>query len=48
MGENKSNHGDEFKILTTKKMLQGLPRALAQAKAVDKSENLVSEIRQIT
>ena len=29
-------------------MLQGLPIALAQAKAVDTSENLVNEIRQIT
>ena len=35
------------KILTAKQMLQRLPIALAQVKAVNNSENLLNEIRQI-
>ena len=37
----------EFKILTSKQMLQRLPIALAQVKADNTSENLLNEIRQI-
>ena len=39
--------GTGLKILTPKQMLQGLPIALAQVKAGNKSENLLNEIRQI-
>ena len=35
------------KILPPKQMLQRLPIALAQVKAVNNSENLLNEIRQI-
>ena len=38
----------KFKILTPKQIIQRLPIALAQVKAVDKSEMLLNEIRQIT
>ena len=37
----------KLKVLTPKQMLQRLPRALAQLKAGNNSENLLSEIRQI-
>ena len=37
----------KFKILTPKQIIQRLPIALAQVKAVDKSEMLLNEIRQI-
>ena len=37
----------ELKILTRKKLPQRLPIALAQVKAVNNSENLLNEIRQI-
>ena len=37
-----------IKILTPKQMLQRLPKALAQEKAGNTSENLINEIRQIT
>ena len=37
----------KLKILTPKQMLQRLPIALAQIKAGNNSENLLSEIRQI-
>ena len=37
----------KFKILTPKKIIQRLPIALAQVKAVDKSEMLLNEIREI-
>ena len=36
-----------IKILTPEQMFQRLPISLAQVKADDKSENLLSEIRQI-
>ena len=39
--------GKGLKILTPKQMLQQLPIALAQVKAVNNSENLLNEIRQI-
>ena len=39
--------GKGFKILTPKQILQWLPIALAQVKAVNNSENLLNEIRQI-
>ena len=44
---NKQQKGKEIKILTSKQMLQRLPIALAQVKAGNTSENLLSEIRQI-
>ena len=37
----------QLKILTSKKMFQRLPIALAQVKASNASENLLNEIRQI-
>ena len=40
-------HGKGLKLLTPKLMLQRLPIALAQVKAGNTSENLLSEIRQI-
>ena len=43
----KSIHGGELKILTPKQMLQRLPIALAQVKAGNTSEKLLSEIKQI-
>ena len=39
--------GKGLKILTSKQMLQRLPKALAQVKAGNNSENLLNEIRQI-
>ena len=41
----KATQGKELKILTPKQMLQRLPIALAQVKAGNTSENLLSEIR---
>ena len=41
-----SNHS-KLKILTPKQMLQRLPIALAQVKAVNNSEYLLNEIRSI-
>ena len=35
-------------MLSPKQMLQRLPRALAQVKASNTSENLLNEVRQIT
>ena len=43
----KSIHGEKLKILTPKQMLQRLPIALAQVKAGNTSEKLLSEIKQI-
>ena len=43
----KAKYGRGLKILTTKQMLQRLPKPLAQVKAGNTSENLVNEIRQI-
>ena len=37
----------KLKVLTPKKMLQRLPIALARIKAVNNSESLLNEIRQI-
>ena len=39
--------GKVLKILTPKQMIQRLPTALAQVKAGNNSENLLSELRQI-
>ena len=44
--QNKTT-GTGFKILTPKLMLQRLPIALAQVKAVNNLESLLNEIRQI-
>ena len=38
--------GTGLKIITTKKMLERLPIALAEVKAVNNSERLLNEIRQ--
>ena len=43
----KVKHGTGLKMLTPKQMLQRFSIALAQVKAGDNSENLLSEIRQI-
>ena len=43
----KATHGEGLKILTPKQMLQRLPVALAQVKAVNTSENLLNKICQI-
>ena len=37
----------KLKILTPKQMLQRLPKALAQVKTGNNSENLLNEIRQV-
>ena len=44
--QNKTE-GTGLKILTPKQMLQRLPRALAQVKAVNNSESLLNEIIKI-
>ena len=44
--KNKAS-GKGLKILAHKQMLQRLPKALAQVKAGNNSENLLNEIRQI-
>ena len=43
----KATKGTGLKILTSKKVLQRLPIALAQVKAGNNSESLLNEIRQI-
>ena len=43
----KATKGTGLKILTTKQMLQRLPKALEQVKAGNNSESLFNEIRQI-
>ena len=43
----KSTIGTGLKILTSKQILQRLPRALAQVNSGNNWENLVNEIRQI-
>ena len=45
--KNKATEGTGLKILTPKQMFQRLPIALAQVKASNNSESLLSEIRQI-
>ena len=42
-----SQEGEGLKILTPNQMLKRLPIALAQEKAVNNSESLLNEIRQI-
>ena len=42
-----SDLATRLKILTSKQIIQRLPKALAQLKAGNTSENLVNEIRQI-
>ena len=43
----KRKYGEGLKILTPKQMLQILPIALTQIKAVSNSESLMNEMRQI-
>ena len=43
----KPRTGTELKTLTSKQMLQRLPKALAQVKAGNNSGSLLNEIRQI-
>ena len=45
--KRKATEWKGLKILTSKQMLQRLPIALAQVKAVNNSENLLNEIRKI-
>ena len=45
--QRNTSEGTGLKIFTAKQMLQRLPIALAQVKAVNNSENLLNEIRQI-
>ena len=40
-------HGIGLKILTPKQMLQRLPIALSEIKAINASENVIHEIHQI-
>ena len=44
---NKQQKVKGIEILTLKQMLQRLPKALAQVKSGNTSENLLNEIRQI-
>ena len=44
----REQEGTGLKILTPNQMLKRLPIALAQIKAVNNSESLLNEIRQIT
>ena len=46
--KHKPKYGKGLKILTPKEMLPRLPITLTQVKAGSTSENLLSEIRQIT
>ena len=45
--KGRETKGTELKILRPRQMLQRLPIALAQVKAVNNSENLLNEIKQI-
>ena len=45
--KTEASKGTGLKILTPKQMFQRLPIALAQVKAVNNSESLLNEIRQI-
>ena len=47
MAYEAATKGTGRKILTPKQMLRRLPKALAQVKAGNNSENLLNEIRQI-
>ena len=42
-----STQGKETKILTQKQILQRLPKSLAQVKASNTTENLLSKIKEI-
>ena len=44
---SQAKKGTGLEILTPKQMLERLPTALAQVKAVNNSESLLNEIRQI-
>ena len=46
-GATKVSDRNQLKILTPKKLLQRLPIALAQVKALTTSENLLNKFRQI-
>ena len=46
-GRYKATHGEGLKILTSRKMLQRSPIALAQVKSGNTSEKLLNKIRQI-
>ena len=45
--KRKATKGTGLRILTPKQMLHRLPRALAQVKVGNNSENLLNEMRQI-
>ena len=45
--KNKATKGTGLKILMPKQMIQRLPIALAQVKAVNNSESLLTEIKEI-
>ena len=45
--KNKATEGTGLKILTSKKMLQRLPIALAQVKVGNNSEFLLNEIKKV-
>ena len=47
MAKYRSIHGEGLKVFSPKQTLQRLPIALAQVKAVNTSENLLSKSRQI-
>ena len=45
--KNRTTKGTRLKILTSKKILQRLPIALAQVKPANNSKNVLNEIKQI-
>ena len=45
--KNRITKGTRLKILTSKKILQRLPIALAQVKPANNSKNVLNEIKQI-
>ena len=45
--KHKTKNGQGLKILTSKQMLQRLPITLTPVKALNTSENLLNEMRQI-
>ena len=45
-GKQDETKGIRLKILTPKQMFQRLPKALAQVKSANNSENFLNEIRQ--
>ena len=44
----RAKHGKGLKVLTPKQMFGRFPTAFAQVKALNTSENVLNEIRQIT